>query len=103
MVDESFRMSCVSGLEDELALFNDLCSLTVVDRGRGWQSHSRMTMFFVVPREEQLAERAAILNGSEATRKFGSVFEGAKLAFRVRVVIGNVRTAVDFGDAQVGQ
>lgn len=59
-------------------------------------------MLVVVPGEELLAEGAAVLNAAEAIRKAGPVLQGAKLAFRVRVVVRNVGSAVRLGDAQVG-
>lgn len=61
-----------------------------------------MAMVVVVPGEELLAEGAAVLNTAKAIRKTGPVLQGAKLAFRVRVVVRNIRTAVRLGDAQVG-
>src|SRR5260370_23929070 len=35
--------------------------------------------------------------------KSGPVLQCAKVAFRIRVVVGNIGTAMRFGDAQVGQ
>ena len=69
----------------------------------GQQAEAGMTMLLVVPREELLTEGATVLNRAEALGKLGAVLHSAKLAFRIRVVIGDVRTAMGLGDTQVGQ
>ena len=75
----------------------------MVDHSRGQKTEAGMTMLLVVPEEKLLAELAAVLQRTKAIRKFWPVLEGAKLAFRVRIVIGDVGTTVGFGDAQMGQ
>jgi len=57
----------------------------------------------VVPLEEGLAEATGIFDGAEAVREAGAVFEGAELTFRIWIVIGDMRPAVGFDDAQIGQ
>ena len=52
--------------------------------------------------EKLLAESAAVLDATEAIRKIRAVLHGAKLAFRIRIVVGNIGSAVAFGDTQVG-
>jgi hypothetical protein len=44
-----------------------------------------------------------VLNAADAVGKLGTIFHGAELTLRVRVVIGNVRTAMVLGHSQVGQ
>jgi uncharacterized protein (TIGR03437 family) len=41
------------------------------------------------------------LDAAEAIRELRAVFHGAELTFRIRVVVGNIRSAVGLGDAQV--
>ena len=53
-------------------------------------------------REELLAEGAAVLDAAEAIRELGPVLQSPELAFRIRVVVGNVGAAVGLGDAEVG-
>ena len=62
-----------------------------------------MAMVLVVPGEETLRMCAAVLDRAEAVRKIGSVLHGAELAFRVGIVVGNMRTTVGLGDAEIGQ
>ena len=59
-------------------------------------------MLLVVPVEELLAEGAAVLDAAEAIRELRTVLQGPELAFRIRVVIGNIRSAVGLGDAEIG-
>ncbi len=59
-------------------------------------------MLIAVPREEGLAESAAVLNTAEGIEELGAVFHGSELAFRIWVVLGRVGSAVGLGDAQVG-
>ena len=60
-------------------------------------------MFLVVPTKKSLRKNSAILNAPEAVRELRPVFYGAELAFRIRIVVGDVRPAVCFGHTQVGQ
>ena len=53
--------------------------------------------------EKSLRESAIVLNAAEAVGRLGTIFHGAELTLRVRVVIGNVRTAMGLGHSQVGQ
>jgi len=76
----------VSGIEHQLAALQHALGLAEVNHGRGQQADARMTVFLVVPREELLAEGAAVLDAAEAIRGFRTVLQGAELAFeRVRV------------------
>ena len=44
----------------------------------------------------------AVLDAAEAIRKLRAVLHGAELAFRIRIVVEDVRPAVRLGDAQIG-
>jgi len=61
-----------------------------------------VAMLLVVPLKELLAKGAAVLDAAEAIRELRAVLHGAELAFRIRVVVGNIRPAVGLGNAQVG-
>ena len=61
-----------------------------------------MAVLFVIPLEKLLAKGAAVLDAAEAIWKLRAVLHGSELAFRIRVVVGNIRTAVALGDTQVG-
>src|ERR1035437_5857 len=73
---------------------SDVCSSDLGDAG--------VSVLFVIPLEELLTEGAAVLYAAEAVRKLRAVLHGSELAFRIRVVVGNIRSAVALGDAQVG-
>src|ERR1017187_3503323 len=86
-------MSQEGGIEDVLALCEDERSLAVMDHGRGQKTQTGMAMLIVVPGEEGLAESSTVLDRSKAVRKLGPVLHGAKLAFRIGVVVGDVGAA----------
>src|SRR5450759_4355762 len=62
-----------------------------------------MVMILIVPIEEAAAERFGVLDATEALRKLRLVFHGFEVAFRERIVIGGVRPAVRFSDAEIGE
>src|ERR1051325_9904312 len=96
-------MGLVGRIEHYLPPRHYSLGLTEVNHRRSEQADPGMTMLLVVPVEELLAEGATVLDTAESVREFRAVFHGAKLAFRIRVVIGNVRPAMCLGDAQVSQ
>ena len=61
-----------------------------------------MAVLFVVRLERLLAEGAAVLDAAGAIRKLRAVLHGSELAFRIRVVVGNIWPTVALDDAQVG-
>ena len=73
MVDEPLGMSCVSNIQDVLALCHDVRSLPVMNHGRRQQAEAGMTMLLVVPKEKLLAEGAAVLQRTKPVRKFRPV------------------------------
>ena len=103
-MDEAFGMDAIGGIENGLALFENERGLVVVDHGRRHQTESGMAVFVVVPGEEALAEGLrAILDRAKAIRKLRPVLQGAEVAFRIRVVVGDVGATVRLGDAEIGQ
>src|SRR5450759_5397866 len=60
-------------------------------------------MFLVVPTKEPLRKRPTVLNAPEAVRELRTIFHGAELTLRVRIVIRDMRTAMGLGDSQVRQ
>ena len=71
--------------------------------GRGEEADAGVVVLFVVPVEEVDGKSAGVLDRAEAGWEAGPVLQGAELAFRVRVVVGDVRAAVGLGDAKVTQ
>ena len=97
---ETFRVRLIRHIENRLTLFEDACGLPVVNHGRREQRQARVAMFLVVPAKESLTECTAVLNAPEAVGELRPIFQGAELTFRIRIVIGDVRTAVGFRDTQ---
>ena len=92
-----------SGVESQLPAFTHRNGESVVDHRGRHHADSGVSVLVVVPGKEGLAERACILDTAETIGKLGAVFHGAEMAFRVGVVVGGVRPAVGFGDAEIGQ
>ena len=62
-----------------------------------------MAMFGVIPGEKLTAKHPAVLDRAEASRKLRTVFQGLELAFRKRVIIGDMGAAVGFSHPQIRQ
>ncbi len=72
-----------------------------MDNLRSQQTDPRMMMFRVIPGKESLTEPPGIFRTAESLRKVGSIFQGFKLGFGIRVVITGVRPAVRLGYPKV--
>ena len=81
----------------------DCVGLTVMHLIGRHQADAGMVMLLIVPIEEAAAERLGILDAAEAPWKLRLVFHGFEVAFRERIVVGGVRPAVRFGDAEIGE
>jgi hypothetical protein len=57
----------------------------------------------VVVGEERRAEPAGVFDGTEPVGERGAVFECLELAFAVGVVVGDVRSAVAAGNAEIDE
>jgi hypothetical protein len=62
-----------------------------------------MVMLLIVSIEEAATKGLGVLDAAEARRKLRLVFHSFGAAFRERIVIGRVRPAVGFGDAEIGE
>ena len=67
------------------------------------ETDTGMPMLGVVPIEEGLAMRPCILDRSEAVREVRAILEGLELRFGVRIVIGDVGTAMRLANVQIDQ
>ena len=74
-------MRLEGGVQDHLAMRQDVSGLAVVDHGRRHQTKARVVVLVVVPLEEGMAEAASVFDGTEAIGEAGAVFQGAELAF----------------------
>ena len=94
--NEPLGMSCVGSVENGAPPHDGLMGQTVMHHSRREKAQSGMAVLVVVPGEEILRERASILEGSKAVREAGAIFQSPEVAFRIRVVVGNVRATVGF-------
>ena len=101
--DEAFWVSAEGAVECDLAGGVDFVGLTVVHLVGRQQADAGMVVFLIVPGEEAAAERFGVLNAAKTLRKLRLVFHGFEVALRERIVIGGVRSAVGFGDAEIGE
>lgn len=60
-----------------------------------------MVVLFVVPVEEVDGEGTGVLDGAEAGWEAWPILQGSELTFRVRVVVGDMRAAVGFGNPKI--
>ena len=99
--NKAFGVSQICGIENTLTLGDGGGCETVMNHGGGEESEPGMAMFFVVPGEEALAKGTSILDGPKPFGEAGPVLESFEVALRVRVVVGDMRAAMGFGDPQV--
>ena len=100
--EEARYHKCFSGdwyLTGDLARRDDLVSLAVVQHSRRDQANAGVIMLIVVPRHESTAKTQTIVVAAEAIGKLGTVLHRLELAFRKRIVVGNMRPTMRFGDA----
>jgi hypothetical protein len=81
-------------IEHGLTVGQDYRAFAEVDHGWGQQANVGLAMLLVVPLEELLAKGAAVLDAAEAIGELRAVLQGTELAFRIRVVVGNIGSAV---------
>src|ERR1039458_10320704 len=101
--DEAFGVSVEGAIEGVLACGVDGVGLTVMHLIGRHQADACMVMLLIVPIEEAAAERLGILDAAEALWELRLVFHRFEVAFRERIVVGSVRPAVGFGDAEIGE
>ena len=99
--DEPFGMSLISSIENGAPLFDCLGRETVMNHSRGEKTQPGMAVFGVVPGEKLLGEGPGILQASKAFREAGPVLQSPEMTFRIGIIVGDMRTAVGFGDPQI--
>ena len=75
MADEPFRVSLKSGIQDGLAMEQQIGGLAQVNHGGGHQAQAGVMVFVVVPAEEGLVKSAGVFDGTEAVREARAVFQ----------------------------
>ena len=103
LLDEALRILSECLIEGELASRVNGVDLAVVHLVRGHEADSGMVMVLVVPIEETAAEAPGILDATEAFRKSRLVFQRLEMALGERVIVGDVRTIMRTGDAEVAE
>jgi hypothetical protein len=71
--------------------------------GRRQKPQAAVAVLLVVPAEEDLPKGPAILDRSEPLRKLRTILERFELRFGKRIVVGDLRTAMRFGDPEIGE
>ena len=96
------RVSLKSGVQDGLALDQEIGGLAQMNHGGSHQAQAGVVMFEVVPAEERLTKTTSVFDGAEAIGEARAVFQGAELTFRIGIVVGNMGPGMCFGDTKVG-
>ena len=99
--DEALGMSAVSGIQNDTPLLDGFRRQAMMHDSRKEKAWSGMAVLVVIPGEELLGERAGILQRPKTFRETGPVFQSPEVAFRIWVVVGDMRAAVGLGDAEV--
>src|SRR5580765_2994520 len=89
--DEALRVSPECLVEGELAGRVNGVHLAVMHLVRGHEADPGMVMVLVVPIDKAAAEASGILDASEAFREPRLIFQRLEVAFRERIVVGDVR------------
>jgi len=82
--------------EDQLTAPYDFICKAIVHLFRGQQGDAAVVVLFVIPEEEILAKRPAVLDAAEAIRKLRAVLKGFEVGFRIGVVVADMGAAVSF-------
>ncbi len=99
--DEALGVGDEGGVQRRLAGGMDGVGLAVVNLVWRHQAQACVVMGRVIPGEEVAAELFGILDAAEAFREPWLIFQGLEVAFRERVVVRHMWSAVRFGDAQI--
>ena len=103
VLDEAFWVGEVSSIQNTLAMSEDGWRLTMMQRRRREEADAGVVVLFVVPAEEVDDEGTGVLDGTEAGREAWPILQGSELTFRVRVVVGDMRAAVGFGNTKIAE
>jgi hypothetical protein len=96
---EAFGVGFEGVVERDLAGCMDFIGLSIMNLIRRHQAEADMVMRLIIPHEEHAAELPGVLDTAETTREGWLVLQSLEVAFRERVVVGCVRSAMRFGDA----
>lgn len=102
MLEAAWR-AFVGAFKRSLAQLADLGGVAGMDAFRSHHPDAGMMMLLVVPDEEGRAAGACVSERAKARRKAGLVFQSLELRLEVRVVIGDLRAAMRFGDTWIAQ
>ena len=102
-IDEAFGVDDVGSVKNCLALLDDKRGLAMVKHRGSEQTDPGVMMILVVPAEEVDGKDSGVLDRSEAVGEAWPILQGAELAFRVRVVVGDVGAAVGLGDPEIAE
>ena len=96
-------MSGEGSIQGDLASGVDGFGLAIMHLVGCHQAEAYMVMRLIIPREERAAECFGVLDAAEGFRECRLILKRFEVAFRERIVVADVRPAVRFCDAQVGE
>ena len=99
-MNESLRCLLPGLLECLLPSRKDFFRSPVVQRCRCHHSDAAVIMFVVVPVEKSTTESQRVFVAAKTLREIGTVFHRFELAFRERIVVGDMRSTVRLRHAQ---
>jgi hypothetical protein len=97
------RVGAEGTIEGLLSGGMDLVGLSIVDLIRGHEADADVVVVLIVPGEEVAAELPGVFDAAEALWEPGLILQGLEVAFRERIVVGGVGSAVRLGDAEIGE
>ena len=102
-VDEAFWMILVRDEHLFVAYAEDCVGIAVVDIFRSKHGDSAVAMLGVIPIEERTTEAPSVFLRAESLRKSWHVLHRFEVTLRIRIVVGNVRSAMTLGGSQICQ
>ena len=97
---EAFRMRGIGRGEHGHSRPDALLGQAMMNVGRRQQAEASVTMFGVVPGEEDAAVGPDVLDRAEPLGECRPVLQRLELRLRERVVVGDVRAGMSLGDAE---
>ena len=98
---ETRRVQFECAIRNPLACRVARLGLAAMHRRRCHVANAGVAVLVVVPGEEDLTERARLLDGVETCRELRSILQCFELRLGVRIVIADVRPAVALGHTEI--
>lgn len=100
---ETRRVQFECAIQNHLTCRVALLGLTAMHRRRRHVANAGTAVLIVVPGEEDLAERARLLDGVGACQEVRPILQRFELPLGIRIIITDMRPAMALGDTEIGQ